>query len=297
MRFHIAAAVVSLLVLSSSGPAGAADDHLKCYQIKDPLNLAAVVDLDSPQFGGLQAGCKVGKAKYFCAPAEKTVIFAEDKKTHSPISPLPVGGPDAGDRICYKVKCPTGLVIPEQPLTDQFGVRPVGKYKVSYLCTPAVTTSYQRFVDNGDGTVSDHNTGLQWEKKVVGSGCLHCVDDTYTWSSSGSAPDGTAFTSLLAQLNGGTSSDGTSVANCFAGRCDWRLPSSSELQSILLTSFPCGTSPCIHPTFGPTKPQSHWSATTYASSAASVWYVDFGNGAVAVNLKTLATAVRGVRGP
>ena len=43
-----------------------------------------------------------------------------------------------------------------------------------------------RFVDNGDGTVTDHLTGLQWEKKTsaVGSGedysDPHDVDNTYT---------------------------------------------------------------------------------------------------------------------
>jgi len=29
--------------------------------------------------------------------------------------------------------------------------------------------------------VLDTRTGLIWEKKVAGSGCLHCGNDTYTW--------------------------------------------------------------------------------------------------------------------
>src|SRR5437870_3775042 len=78
--------------------------------------------------------------------------------------------------------------------------------------TSSTTTTTLRFVDNGDGTVTDNQTGLQWEKKVAGSGCLHCVDDVYTWCvdadhslvcDNGSLPDGTAFTSFLATLNGG----------------------------------------------------------------------------------------------
>src|SRR5262249_46206772 len=40
-----------------------------------------------------------------------------------------------------------------------------------------------RFVDNGDGTVTDNQTGLQWDKKVAGSACLHCVNDVYAWTS------------------------------------------------------------------------------------------------------------------
>ena len=39
-----------------------------------------------------------------------------------------------------------------------------------------------RYVDNGNGTVTDKNTGLVWEKKIAGSSCLHCVNDTSVWS-------------------------------------------------------------------------------------------------------------------
>src|SRR5213593_4722541 len=76
--------------------------------------------------------------------------------------------------------------------------------------TTGTTTTTLRFVDNGDGTVTDRQTGLQWEKKVAGTGCLHCVNDSYTWSASGTAPDGSAFTSFLNTLNGGA----TGVGNC-----------------------------------------------------------------------------------
>jgi len=123
--------------LDTSAP----NDPRKCYQVKDALNLAAVVDLASPQFG-LEAGCEVSKAKYFCVPAEKTGISAEDKKTKLPIVPLPVGGPDTGDRICYKVKCPKPIVpIPDQPVTDQFGNRTVRR---SGLAVPAHRSSTSR---------------------------------------------------------------------------------------------------------------------------------------------------------
>ena len=38
-----------------------------------------------------------------------------------------------------------------------------------------------RFVDNGDGTITDTKTGLQWEKKSD-DGTIHDQDDTYTWT-------------------------------------------------------------------------------------------------------------------
>ena len=53
-----------------------------------------------------------------------------------------------------------------------------------------------RFVDNGDGTVTDVDTGLMWEQKTtaVGSGVNladpHDVDNTYTWSTGTNKPDG-----------------------------------------------------------------------------------------------------------
>ena len=126
--------------------------------------------------------------------------------------------------------------------------------------TTSTTTTTLRFVDNGDGTVTDHQTGLIWEKKVAGSSCLHCVDDSYNWSFSGAAPDGLAFTSFLNTLNGGAtgagncvSPDGSSITGGFNGHCDWRLPSIVELQTIVdLSATGCPRSPCIDPIFGPT---------------------------------------------
>jgi len=50
-----------------------------------------------------------------------------------------------------------------------------------------------RYLNNGDGTVSDLNTGLMWEMKTQTAG-VHDVNTEYQWSSTGIAPDGNAFT-------------------------------------------------------------------------------------------------------
>src|SRR5262245_7471662 len=127
-----------MLTLAVCRPAFAqVTDHLKCYQIKDTINLGGVVDLQSPspQFG-IELGCKVSRAKLFCVPVSKTVVSAENKSTRQPIIPLPFdAAPRPGDQICYKVKCPTlPAPIPNQPGTDQFGSHTFSKFKTSFLC-------------------------------------------------------------------------------------------------------------------------------------------------------------------
>jgi hypothetical protein len=282
-------------------------DHLKCYKVKDPQAKATY----TADLGGLVAepSCTIKvPAIMACVPATKTNVTP----------PPPGGGPSGTPNsfFCYKVKCPKAT-FPTLPGADQFGSRTVTPKTVSLLCAPVVPTP--RFVDNGDGTVTDHQTGLQWEKKVFGvcsganvactsnadctnfggtcQSCLHCVNDTYVWSNSGTAPDGPAFTSFLGTLNNCTSTDGTAVTNAgFAGHCDWRLPTIQELQTILLAPSPCGTIPCVDPIFGPTQTGRYWSSTTFDLSPSAAWHVHFINGIVSNGNKGVNLSIRAVRG-
>jgi hypothetical protein len=160
-----------------------------------------------------------------------------------------------------------------------------------------------RYGVNGDGTVTDYDTGLQWEQKDALDGTPnpadpHDADNTYQWSASGTAPDGAAFTGFLASLNDCVS-DETTFEEGFAVHCDWRLPTSVELAGIVDLSAPgCSalTGPCMDQTvFGPTVANDYWSAATFAFDPNQAVAVFFKNGVVSSDLKTRDLYVRGVR--
>src|SRR5450631_113015 len=86
-------------------------------------------------------------------------------------------------------------------------------------------TCKPRYVDNGDGTVTDNRTGLMWEKKsAAGTGDVHDVNNFYTWNATSplTDPSGTLYSDLLHQLDGLEFSG--APHSCFAGHCDWRIP-------------------------------------------------------------------------
>ena len=135
-----------------------------------------------------------------------------------------------------------------------------------------------RYQDNGDGTFTDLNTGLQWEMKdSFGGGSnfgnLHDADNTYRWSG-----DGTQETiwDWLDDINaeGGTG---------FAGHSDWRIPNVRELQTIAIYGVCCVVR------------GGYWSSTTYAANSSLAWFVSFG-GFVDVDSKSGSTSVTAVRG-
>lgn len=159
-----------------------------------------------------------------------------------------------------------------------------------------------RYGANGDGTVTDYDTGLQWEKKTGCSenfcfcvaGDPHCVGTTYTWGDAVSYVNGTTV-------------DGSVLSGAFAGfagHSDWRLPTIVELLGILDPSVAgCSTNggpACIDPIFGPTGSPffyTYWSATAdYYSPDDNAWVGTFRpNFPSFEDHKTSSYYVRGVR--
>lgn len=175
----------------------------------------------------------------------------------------------------------------------------------------------QRFTDNGDGTVTDHQTGLMWAKTT---GALNGtpdpsdvrnVNNTYLWCSGSSTSctnsnglaDGPAFTDFLATLNSGVARfNGESpgpVSGCFANHCDWRLPTATELFELVELNAPgCanGSEPCIDPALGPTQPRLYWSSTTITDEPGLAMVVDFSDGTANDESKNVDGFARAVRG-
>ena len=134
---------------------------------------------------------------------------------------------------------------------------------------PAALPSQPRFVDKGDGTICDSATGLMWEKKLPCSDLTNprCVDNTYTWSRAlpFTAPTGTLYYEFLDRLNDLKDPNDGAATPCFAGHCDWRIPTIGELRSIFSPASPnCTVSPCIDAIFGPTLANVYWSSSTFA---------------------------------
>jgi uncharacterized protein DUF1566 len=132
-----------------------------------------------------------------------------------------------------------------------------------------------RYTSHDNGTISDHRTGLVWEKKTAAN-----MFDAYTWDE--------AF-EYVAGLN----------AAKFAGHDDWRLPNVRELQSIINYGY---VEPAVSPEFNDcangscTVPGSYWSSTSALSSPILAWRVNFYDGFQLVGGKTFTIRVRAVRG-
>ncbi len=137
-----------------------------------------------------------------------------------------------------------------------------GRSKTYFVIYVRGNTAYgkNRFADNGDGTVTDHATGLTWAKTDSGKGM--------NWE------DALAYSEELR----------------LAGFDDWRLPNAKELQSIVdYSRCPDVTdTPAVDPIFltsaiknelGQKDYPSFWTSTSHAHQggrASSAVYFAFG---------------------
>jgi hypothetical protein len=191
------------------------------------------------------------------------------------------------------------------------------------------------FQDNGDGTITDLNTSLTWEKKSD-DGSLNDKDNRYAWSGEcGGVPE-VCFRPCQTDRQCGEGTCGvighgdcsiefrplTTVfewvdelnAIRFAGHDDWRVPNRRELESLLNLenanpavsaelNANCGPSSSGNPgctvlTCSCTVPDYYWSSSVYVFSASKdPWIVSFIDGTNSVpGDPTGGLSTRAVRG-
>lgn len=114
----------------------------------------------------------------------------------------------------------------------------------------SATTPMSDFTDNGDGTVTHRESGLQWARCSVGqefngSGCDGQAQ-VFFWNETDDA---------VAQIN---------AQGGIGGYSDWRVPTLDELLTIVER---CRQAPAINPDLFPNTPWTgYWSATLHRDS-------------------------------
>ncbi len=148
-----------------------------------------------------------------------------------------------------------------------------------------------RYADNGDGTFYDRLTRLTWEKKTD-DGSIHDQSNFYAWSTGSPwKADGPAFTVFLKALNDAG----------FGGSNGWRIPSVSELNTLIEPACPdCSALPGELPRCttipGETPPATYLSSSTRPFFPTDVWGIGFEIGSVDNVTKTTVRFVRAVSG-
>ena len=133
-----------------------------------------------------------------------------------------------------------------------------------WLTLCLAVTAHGEFVDNGDGTVTDTQTGLMWQQATDAG--------TMIWKSALSYCEGLGL----------------------SGYSDWRLPTRKELRSIVDYSR---YNPSIDTSYFPnTHSSDYWSSTTHALGTDYAWSMYFDYGYDNYSLKSYGGYVRAVRG-
>jgi hypothetical protein len=137
------------------------------------------------------------------------------------------------------------------------------------------THSASRFEDNGDGTVTDRQSGLVWKRCSEGQawdgGTCTGGASTYAWQQALQLADTASY----------------------AGKDDWRLPELKELASIVERAC---HSPAIDQWVFPATPSAwYWSSRSVTSCSGGAWGVSFEYGDAGSDDEGSANHVRLVR--
>lgn len=119
----------------------------------------------------------------------------------------------------------------------------------------------QRFTNNGDETITDNLTGLDWTQNASAPGPPAC--------SPGTTKRWQASLDHVQCLN----------TNNYLGHADWRMPNKFELRSLVDYRNSNPALPTGHP-FTAFNPATYWTSTTIVSATnRGAWVVNFFDGA------------------
>lgn len=153
-------------------------------------------------------------------------------------------------------------------------------------CTTAAfrTTPTERFTNNGDGTITDKQTGLMWQQcldGVSGSTCELGNPIGYSW------PEALQRAVTLNNSSG------------FANHADWRVPNIKELMSIVERGCTeVGINSAVFPSVYNDDWSSEWSSTPYIGAIEAqtqAFAMRFANGTPAAFSKEGDSGLRLVR--
>lgn len=136
-----------------------------------------------------------------------------------------------------------------------------------------------RFVDNGDGTISDRLSGLVWTKSARAPGPAECRP--------GAQKDWQEALGYAKCLN----------EHHFMGKEDWRLPNRNELMSLMNYGQANSSKWLGSQGFSETQASSYWSSSTYSCATQNAWSGNMHDGAVSSTPKKYAIDVWPVRSP
>ncbi|MCU7867436.1 MAG: DUF1566 domain-containing protein [Candidatus Thiodiazotropha sp. (ex Lucinoma borealis)] len=148
-------------------------------------------------------------------------------------------------------------------------------------CNSAIirTAPDSRYLDHGDSTVTDLQTGLMWQRCSLGQSGAGCTTGTAT-----------RFAWYLALQQG----ESINTSGGFAGYSDWRLPNKAELESLVEEGC---HSPAINNTnFPNTSNTTFWSSSPDSRHTNSALGVHFRDGYSSYYRRSSGYQVRFVRG-
>ena len=179
---------------------------------------------------------------------------------------------DTGQSICYA-----------DPVTFTCGSNPTYvRQDADMAGTPNArnfTGPTQHGTFTADYTVTDNVSGLVWQACILGMGMPVC----------------SAGTSVSVDWNNAVNQCGTlntqNSGSGYAGRTNWRLPTTAELESLM--NFSNGASPFTDSAFATAESgETLWSGTVNASNAAQAYQIFHSSPSIAPAAKTGLARIR-----